>query len=166
MDPFPYWTNILWTLFHIELIYCGPFSILNILWTLFHIIELMYCGPFSILNLYIVDPFPYWTYILWTIFRTELMYCGPFPALKWYVVDPFPYWTYILWTSIHIEHIYCGPFSILNLCIVDLFPYWTYICDRLQENRAQRGTLRKIFFCTYRVVGVQILSSPSFIVVA
>ncbi len=40
------------------------------------------------------------------------------------------------------------------------------ICDRLQENRAQHGTLRKIFFCTYRVVGVQILSSPSFIVVA
>ncbi len=39
------------------------------------------------------------------------------------------------------------------------------ICDRLQENRAQRGTLRKIFFCTYRVAGVQILSSPSFIVV-
>ncbi len=41
-----------------------------------------------------------------------------------------------------------------------------YNCDRLQENRAQRGTLQKIFFCTYRVVGVQILSSPSFIVVA
>ncbi len=41
-----------------------------------------------------------------------------------------------------------------------------HICDRLQNNRAQRGTLRKIFFCTYRVVGVQTLSSPSFIVVA
>ena len=40
------------------------------------------------------------------------------------------------------------------------------ICDRLQENRAQRGTLGKKFFCTYRVVSVQILSSPSFIVVA
>ncbi len=40
------------------------------------------------------------------------------------------------------------------------------ICDRLQENRAQRGTLRKNCFCTYRVVGVQILSSPCFIVVA
>ncbi len=40
------------------------------------------------------------------------------------------------------------------------------ICDHLQENQAQRGTLRKNFFCTYRVVGVQILSSPSFIVVA
>ncbi len=43
---------------------------------------------------------------------------------------------------------------------------YMYICDRLQENQAQRGTLRKIFFCTYRVVGIQILSSPSFIVVA
>ncbi len=40
------------------------------------------------------------------------------------------------------------------------------ICDPLQENQAQRGTLRKKFFCTYRVVSVQILSSPSFIVVA
>ncbi len=43
---------------------------------------------------------------------------------------------------------------------------YLHICDRLQENREQRGTLRKKFFCTYRVVGVQILSSPSFIVVA
>ncbi len=32
--------------------------------------------------------------------------------------------------------------------------------------RKTRHPSKKIFFCTYRVVGVQILSSPSFIVVA
>ncbi len=40
------------------------------------------------------------------------------------------------------------------------------ICDRLQENRAQRGPDEKYFFCTYRLRGKQILSSPSFIAVA
>ncbi len=40
------------------------------------------------------------------------------------------------------------------------------ICDRLQENRAQRGPDEKYFFCTYRLLGKQILSSPSFIAVA
>ncbi len=119
----------------------------HILWTLFHI-ELIYCGPFSILNLYIVDLFPYWTNklwtlpywtnVLWTLFCIELTYCGPFFILNGYIVDRNPYWTNILWTIsilwtllhievIHflyctnvlwtlfcIELIYCGPFSILN----------------------------------------------------
>ena len=40
------------------------------------------------------------------------------------------------------------------------------ICDRLQENRAQRSPDEKFFFCTYRLLGKQILSSPSFIAVA
>ncbi len=39
-------------------------------------------------------------------------------------------------------------------------------CDRLQENRAQRGPDEKIFFCTYTLLGKRILSSPSFIAVA
>ena len=39
------------------------------------------------------------------------------------------------------------------------------ICDHLQDNQAQRGHLQ-IFFCTYGVVGIQILSSPSFILIA
>ncbi len=30
-------------------------------------------------------------------------------------------------------------------------------CDRLQENRAQRGPDKKIFFCTYTLLGKQIL---------
>ncbi len=42
----------------------------------------------------------------------------------------------------------------------------SYKCDRLQENRAQRGPDEKYFFCTYRLLGKQILSSPSFIAVA
>ncbi len=40
------------------------------------------------------------------------------------------------------------------------------ICDRLQENRAQRGPDEKIFFGTYTLLSKQILSSPSFIAVA
>ena len=40
------------------------------------------------------------------------------------------------------------------------------ICDRLQENRAQRGPDEKNFFCTYTLLGKPILSSPSFIAVA
>ncbi len=41
-----------------------------------------------------------------------------------------------------------------------------HICDRLQENRAQRGPDENFFFCTYTLLGKQILSSPSFIAVA
>ncbi len=40
------------------------------------------------------------------------------------------------------------------------------LCDRLQENRAQRGPDEKIFFCTYTLLGKQIISSPGFIAVA
>ncbi len=58
---------------------------------------------------------------------------------------------YIIYMYIHI-YIYA-------LCTL-------YICDRLQENRAQRGPDEKTFFCTYRLLGKQILSSPSFIAVA
>ncbi len=35
-----------------------------------------------------------------------------------------------------------------------------------RKTRHNAAHFEKIFFCTYRVVGVQILSSPSFIVVA
>ncbi len=119
--PFPYWTNnYIVDTFRIELMYCGPFSVLNwhcghfselILWTFFHI-ELIYCGHCSILN---YGHFLYW-----------LMYCGPFSVLNRYIVDlyhieviniivdPFPYWTYILWTFFRTELMYCGPFSVLN----------------------------------------------------
>ncbi len=38
-------------------------------------------------------------------------------------------------------------------------------CDRLQENRAQ-APRRNFFFCTYTLLGEQILSSLSFIAVA
>ncbi len=119
--PFPYWTDIV-DIFPYELIYCGHFSILNYghfpYW-------LTYCGPFSILNWCIVDLFPYWTNVLWTLSCIELIYCGLFSILNLYIVDLFPYWTYILWTFFHIELMCCGHFSVLNLCIVDTFPYWT-----------------------------------------
>ncbi len=52
--------------------------------------------------------------------------------------------------------IQCGIGSILS----------NHIGDRLQENRAQRGPDEKLFFCTYTLLGKQILSSPSFIAVA
>ncbi len=42
----------------------------------------------------------------------------------------------------------------------------TYKCDRLQENRAQRGPDEILFIYTYTLLGKQILSSPSFIAVA
>ncbi len=51
---------------------------------------------------------------------------------------------------------------VLNACSVMTF----IICDRLQENRAQRGPDEKFFFCTYTLLGKQILSFPNFIAVA
>ncbi len=43
---------------------------------------------------------------------------------------------------------------------------YLFICDRLQEIQAQRGPGENFFFCTYTLLGKQILSSPSFIAVA
>ncbi len=40
------------------------------------------------------------------------------------------------------------------------------ICDRLQENWAQRSPRKKNFFFNLQAAGTQILSSPSFIAIA
>ncbi len=129
MKHFPYWTNVLWTLFCIELMYCGHFSVLNwyivdlysywsnILWTLLCIelivLWILFRIELTLWTLLCIELI-YWTNILWTLFRIKVIYWGPFSILNGYIVDRNPYWTNISWSLFLIELIYCGPLSKLK----------------------------------------------------